>query len=124
MKRLAASLLVLVMLPAAAFAAPRGVGGYLHDAGQKLAYGVANVVWAPTELVSTPTGFLIETRGFAPYYPVYLVTGVVYGTFAGAWRVVDGLLDIATFPYAPQKDRWAEWEWVTYRSLGRPIPED
>ena len=123
MKRLAVTLLVAI-LPTTALAAPRGVGGYLHDAGQKLAYGVANVIWAPTELVSTPTGFLIDTQGFAPYYPVYLGTGVVYGTLAGAWRFADGLLDVATFPFAPQKDHWAEWEWTTYRGLGRPIPED
>ncbi len=142
MTRIAAALLLGLLLPHPAAAKPivierlpprtqpaevpgperRGVGEYAFDMGQKLTYGVANVIWAPTELVSTPTGFVIDTDGQLAFVPAYLTTGLVYGVVAGTFRVFYGVLDVVTFPYAPDQDPWGNWEWATYLGLGRPIP--
>ena len=142
MTRIAAALLLGLLLPHPAAAEPivierlpprtepaegpqperRAVGEYAFDMGQKLSYGVANVIWAPTELVSTPTGFVIDTDAKLTFVPVYLATGLVYGVVAGGFRVFDGVLDLVTFPYAPDSNPWDDWEWATYLRLGRPIP--
>ena len=116
------ALLAALLLAPAAGAEERGLGGYVADVGQKAASGLANVLWAPTELVTTPVGFMIDTGGHAPYYPVYAVVGTIYGVFSGVWRAVDGALDLVTAPYAPAGiDRWERWSWVSYPKRGRPL---
>ena len=79
---------------------------------EKLLFGVANVIYAPTELLTTPVAWAIDfdrNQRFA-------LTGFVLGIPAGFTHVYSrshqlGLAEIATFPLVgPERHR--RWTWL------------
>ncbi len=115
MRRTAAALAAAAVL---ALAGPADARSYGQAAGAKLVHALADIVYAPFELVVTPVAWSLDFEREEERAMPGLVAGLVPGAGLGALRLVRGVSDLITFPIAsPDNDYDLEWFIVPPRPL-------
>lgn len=93
-------------------------GGYMAEAIEKLLFGVTDIATTPVEILATP--FKRAAWADATRRPVlwFFTLGIVEGTMNGYFRVSEGVANVATFPIAASRNRFANysiWYWDRYQ---------
>jgi putative exosortase-associated protein (TIGR04073 family) len=113
--------LICAALIAGAAALPARDAGasYVGSAAQKLALGVADIVWSPVELVATPVAWGANFDAHERLALMGFLVGIPVGVAQGVTRLGLGVAEVLTFPIAdPQRSR----SWRPF--LAPPTPLD